>query len=530
MSTKSPEDPGPRRVLDESDSTGPESAGAPHRLASGDNRTGFFASAGWTILAAVVPPVGLIRSGKRALGWTLIGLTVFAVLAVGLGYYLFHPNLTSLVGGLGLNTLTLVGAAVAVFAVLWVVTIGYTHLKTRPQNPKLWQRAAGAVLVGLLAFAIAAPAAVGVRVTYLTASLAGQVFNNNSKSQTRPTLNTEAADPFNGRLNILVLGGDDGFGRDTSLGSRPDSVMVLSVNTKTGDTVIISLPRNLAKMPFPKNSPLYKHYPNGFYDGSDPDNAEYFLNAMYDNVPATVGSDVLGKTDNVGADVMKLSVGEALGLKIDYYVKINLDGFKQLIDALGGITVNINYRVPKGGSVDKNQPPPSWLEPGPNQHLNGTDALWYARGRYGLDDYSRMERQRCVVSAVIRQTNPQNVLEHYQEIMNAGKNSIRTDIQASVLTSALLPVAEKVKDKNSIKSIVFEHGVRGFSSRYPDFDMMRARVAAAINPPATASATPTATSTTTASSTPTATKTASASASASSAADDTADACAYNPK
>ncbi len=53
-----------------------------------------------------------------------------------------------------------------------------------------------------------------------------------------------------------------------------------------------------------------------------------------------------GPTDNPGADFLKLGVGEALGLTIDYYVLVNLDGFSQLIDALGGITVNVNYYVP----------------------------------------------------------------------------------------------------------------------------------------------------------------------------------------
>ncbi len=76
-------------------------------------------------------------------------------------------------------------------------------------------------------------------------------------------------------------------------------------------------------MPFPKSSPLHRYYPNGFTNG-DGNDAEYFLNAMYDNVPSNVPKDILGPTDNLGADVLKLSVGEALGLKIDYYVLINL--------------------------------------------------------------------------------------------------------------------------------------------------------------------------------------------------------------
>ena len=93
-----------------------------------------------------------------------------------------------------------------------------------------------------------------------------------------------AVDPWakKPRLNLLLLGGDAGKGRT---GTRTDTVIVASIDTKTGDTTLVSLPRNTGRMPFPADSPLHKYYPNGFTDG-DGNNAEYFLNAMYDNVPA----------------------------------------------------------------------------------------------------------------------------------------------------------------------------------------------------------------------------------------------------
>ena len=77
---------------------------------------------------------------------------------------------------------------------------------------------------------------------------------------------------------------------------------------------------------------------------------------MYRNVPRAVPKDVLGPTDNLGADVLKLSVGEATGLKVDYYVLINLEGFSKMINALGGIRVNINTYIPIGGDTDRHIP------------------------------------------------------------------------------------------------------------------------------------------------------------------------------
>ncbi|MBO0813203.1 MAG: LCP family protein, partial [Microlunatus sp.] len=307
---------------------------------------------------------------------------------------------------------------------------------------------------------------------------------NNSESATRPKSEPTAGhNPWANkpRVNILLLGGDDGPDRS---GTRTDTVMVASIDTKTGDTTLISLPRNTARMPFPPNSPLSRYYPNGFTNG-DGNNAEYFLNAMYRNVPANVPKNILGKTDNLGADVMKLSVGEATGLKIDYYVLIDLAGFKKLIDALGGITVNINTYVAIGGNTDLHIPPKNWLHPGPNQHLNGARALWFARGRYGADDFQRMDRQRCVVNAIIQQANPANVLTRYEAIAKAGKEIVKTDIPQEALP-AFVDLSMRAKHGN-VRSLVFKHGVNGFSSPDPDFNLVRSQVAKAIqetiNPP-----------------------------------------------
>src|SRR3712207_5924774 len=210
---------------------------------------------------------------------------------------------------------------------------------------------------------------------------------------------------------------------------RTDTVIVASVDTETGDATLFSLPRNLEDLPFPEDSPLADVYPDGFDAGSE---SESLLNAVYRNGPAA-HPDLLGPTDNPGADFLKLGVGQALGLTIDYYVLVNLEGFSQLIDALGGITVNVNYWVPIGGEPTLGYLPDAYIRPGPNQHMDGELALHYARGRFGLSDYQRMDRQRCMINAIVEAADPLTLLSRYQEIAATTQDIVTTDIPQSVV-------------------------------------------------------------------------------------------------
>ncbi len=483
-----------------------------------------------TVAGTVVPGLGLIAAKRRVAGVIVLAVFLGAVVVL-VGWAITDPQA---VAAMAVRPSMLNGLAVAlvVTAIAWVGVVVATHLALR-SSPTRTQRLAGGILVGVLAFAVAAPMAVAARYSYDQASLVSSVFKSDKdmKSATRPSgwetggdapgEPQPTADPWakKPRLNLLLLGGDAGKGRT---GTRTDTVIVASIDTKTGNTTLVSLPRNTGRMPFPADSPLHKYYPNGFTDG-DGNNAEYFLNAMYDNVPARIPKDLLGETDNLGADVMKLSVGEATGLDIDYYVEINLAGFEKMINALGGITVNINTYIPIGGNTDLGIPPGEYLKPGPNQHLKGRDALWYARGRYGSDDFARMDRQRCVIDAVIKQANPANMLARYEDIAKAGKDIVKTDMPREVLP-LMVDLSLRVKDGN-VRSVVFKHGVDGFSSPNPDFDLMRERVKAAVKETKKEKASPSPSSTKKA-------KSASSKPSGSSegkASEDIADSCAYQP-
>ncbi|MEI8406728.1 MULTISPECIES: LCP family protein [unclassified Kribbella] len=435
------------------------------------------------VLGALLPGTAYLIAQRYRLGGAVTTISLasygaaayFALLRRDdvIAWALDPDKLLWMVGGLG------------AVALCWVVVLVTSYKMLRPLAARPASRLFGAVVVGLVCFGMASSTALGAQTLMAQRSLVRNVFGNEeSKSQTRPTItNTKDVWSQLPRLNLLLLGADDGEGRD---GTRTDTVMVASIDTKTGDTALISLSRNWMRMPFPKDSPLYKLYPTGFWNPNVPANQEanYYLDAMYRNVPA-MHKGILGPSDNEGADVLKLSVGEALGLKLHYYVQINLAGFEQLVTALGGITVNINYPVPVGGNDDKNIPPSRYLEPGPNRKLNGADALWFARGRYRVPtaDVARQARQRCTIQAIVERATPQNVLANYQSIAEAGEHLIRTDIPQKLLAN-LITLGQKVKSAK-ITNIDLDKKRNYPNGRNPNYAAMRTLIQNALNPPAT---------------------------------------------
>ena len=460
-----------------------------------DERRGFGASLGYTLLGAIIPGAGLLRARFRWWGALMIaGALILVAAAVGTFLYARDWLISQAVTPASLTALWI---ALIVIAVVWVTSLVVTHLTLRPRDASAWQRVVGAIVVAILSFAVTAPTLLVARRAYDQADFVSDVFST-GPSATKSAQGNPFGDAWAGqpRLNVLVMGGDSGKGRSSYLGVRTDTVILASINTRTGDTVLYQIPRQTARMPFPPGSGLARVFPRGFTDGN-PLNSDYFLNSMYDNAPKIAGPNILGyQVANESAEIVKISVGEALGLHVDYYALINMDGFVKLIDALGGVTVNVNQPVPMGGQKDPTRgvdiPPDRWLPVGPNQHLNGMDALWYARGRYGEEtgNYARMARQQCLIRAVVQQANPTTVLTNYESLAKAGQNIIETDVPNHQLP-ALLQLALHVQRQGSqVESYQFQNEVDGFSTVRPDWELVHQRVQAALNPPAPSTETP----------------------------------------
>jgi LCP family protein required for cell wall assembly len=476
----------------------------------------FGAALGLTVLGAVLPGTALLAAGRRRTG--ALALTVFVVVVAGGVWLATAGRMTAIRAALHPSQLLWVVVGVAVLALLWVVVIVAGYRSLVPPGTGRGKHVLGGLVVLALVVAVAVPA-VGIgRLAMVQRGLISGIFTGG-----RSATVVDKPNPFGGkeRVNVLLLGGDGGKGRE---GVRTDTVIVASIDTHTGATTLISLPRNLENLPFPPGSPLAAAYPNGFEAGSE---SESLLNAVYRNGPAQ-HPGILGPTDHLGADMLKLGVGQATGLSIDYFVLINLDGFSRLVDALGGITVNVNYYVPIGGEPTLHILPDAYIAPGPDQHMNGARALDFTRGRFGLTDYLRMARQRCVIQAIVKAADPVTLLRKYQELAATTKDIVSTDIPQSALDS-FVDVALLVKNA-PIRSLVFDQKV--INPAYPDYDRIRALVAESIASPTPGTAAPSTAAPSTAAPT-TAAPTTGAVPTAGSATDpvtDLKDACVYDPK
>lgn len=215
------------------------------------------------------------------------------------------------------------------------------------------------------------------------------------------------------RLNILLLGSDVGEGRR---GIRTDTMIVVSIDPDSGDTAMISLPRNFSGIDLPPGFGVW-----------DCQCFPQLLNDLY--YYAEENPDAFPGTGEPGPRAIKATIGHLLDLDIHYYAMVGLDGFVGIVDALGGVEIDVPNRI-----VDETYPHEDGvtienvvIESG-MQRLDGHLALAYARIRRHADDFARMNRQRCVLGAVIEQSSPLELLARYGSIAQVLKDHLETDI------------------------------------------------------------------------------------------------------
>ena len=409
------------------------------------------------------PGTAQILGGNRRLGRFVMRFSLANLALVSLALIIFFINKSWLVG---LATVPFITTVLgwylwffgALFALVALDALRLSQLGRIAGRSK-WYLLSAFLVVGVLGTGSIVYAGT---VSTTSASAIGSIFSQSGSTQ-----------PVDGRYNILVLGSDAGSDR---FGVRPDSISVFSISATSGKVAVIGIPRGLEKVPFSADSPLWSVYPNGWNCLN-----ECLINALYKNVMDShqdlyPDAEKIGST--AGVEATKDAVEGVTGLKITSYVMIEMNAVTKLVDALGGVRIDVKQRLPIGGQAHDGSDARAWIEVGDNQLLDGYHALWYARSRHTTSDFDRMRRQKEVQAAILKQVNPAVIFTRFQEIAAAGKSLVKTDVPKDMIAT-YLELANKAKKRGfKVLDLVPE---KGYHPGNPDYPAIQKAVAKIIS-------------------------------------------------
>jgi LCP family protein required for cell wall assembly len=213
-----------------------------------------------------------------------------------------------------------------------------------------------------------------------------------------------------GTITILIMGSD----YRPVAGFRTDVIMLAFLNTKTNKVSVVSFPRDLyVYIPNWQMQRINTAFPHGGF-GTMQDTLEYNL-----------------------------------GIRPDYYVMTNFQGFKNIVDTLGGIEVNTAKKL-----TDTCEIPPGsrtrWCSVGPGvMHMDGDLSLWYVRSRYSSSDYDRERRSQEVLQALFAKMISINAITRAPELYQQFVAAIETNLGLNTILP-LLNLASQLGDGTSV--------------------------------------------------------------------------------
>jgi LCP family protein required for cell wall assembly len=227
-------------------------------------------------------------------------------------------------------------------------------------------------------------------------------------------------------VNILLLGADDEVTGDNI--ARTDTMIILSINRTTGTVAMLSLPRD-----------LFVWIPGWTMQR---------LNLGY-----THGEQV-GWTDG-GFGLMRQTIFYNLGINVHYYAIINLSGFTQIVDAVGGVDVAVDCAIQDYAIVGATVPVAAgegdvdalYTLPVGFYHFSGGEALWYARSRGNSSDFDRGRRQQQILRAIWRQTRSTGQLAGLPDLWSQATQIVRTNLTFEDMLT-LVPIAVNLNTSN----------------------------------------------------------------------------------
>lgn len=444
--------------------------------------------------SAVLPGSGHLYIGRRRRGFALLIVAV-TIGAIGVGFLISNPSrlLKLAFAPEALLFLLVVDGALLAFRTYASVD-AYRQAGDRDVS-----RVANAVGLAMIGVVLAAPHVLFAYYDLVQYDLINTVFvaapptttststttvqpvvlvsdvpsTTSTTTTATPTTTTEPPTAWDGleRLNILLLGSDAGVGRT---GVRTDTMLLVSLDPETGDVALIGLPRNLARVPLPEDVGIWSC-----------DCFPSILNELYQY--GEDHPDSFPGPGPPGVNAIEGAVSELTGVPVHFYALVALQGFVDVVDALGGVTLTVEDRVfdprypSEGGGTESVD-----IRPGVHE-FDGHEALAYARTRYSDDDYSRMGRQRCVVEAVMDQADPLRLLRSYPELAEVIKTNVMTDLPLDAVPDLIDIVSLVNTDEAVSLQLIPPMYIAGRTSEaypIPDVDLIREHSTIATSRPA----------------------------------------------
>ncbi|MGD8193148.1 LCP family protein [Herbiconiux sp. P18] len=372
------------------------------------------------VLGAVLPGAGHLLLGLRRVGMPLLALstiTLLSVVAVTLRLALHPLDAVALAGAV--DVLGAVGVLAAGWIVFVAASTGDLVRRVHPV-PRRGRTAAVAVLLvpAVVCSLVAASAFTG-------RGIVDSVFSGGS-----------ALTAHDGRYNILVVGADRAPGRSVVM---PDSISVVSVDVASGRTAVVGVDRTTQNFDFPAGSALAAQFPDGnrCLTGCE-------LNHTYPY--GNEHPELWPESDDPGMSSLTEAVEGYTGLAVSGYVYVELDAFVRLIDAVGGVTVDVGVEVPRTGVPDVGSDQLTVVGPPIAtgvQHMDGDTALWFARSRFASSNSERMQRQGCIEDALLAQLDPADALGAFLSLAGTTEG-LRTDIPVESL-GVLASLADRAR-------------------------------------------------------------------------------------
>ena len=378
----------------------------------------------------VLPGVPSFRR-RPALSYALLFTGVVLPVAVVVVTLVRRNELTRLVlDQTVLRALEVVGVLFVLTRLVAVIEAILARTENSPKRLASVMAVAGVMLMF-------APTTYAVTRVHDLAGVISDVFVSSGSSDPLAGTSGTDDDPF---TTVLLLGGDEGPGR---WAMRTDSMILVIIHRASGRIAMVSVPRNLNRVQFPPGSAMANEFPKGF-DG--------LANAIYPYVYTheDVAASYLRGELQPEAVALASGLSYSFNIAIDDYVLVNMQGFLELVDVLGGVTLTLDEKIPMPGNVPgaKHDYPP-YIGPG-EVEMDGTIALGFARSRSGDSDYGRMGRQRQLLSALAARASGVDVLRKFPDLAEVMRWTVRTSLN----TDEFSFLVERLQDGAAVKESV----------------------------------------------------------------------------